>query len=351
MMVLYTLRSLCFSNFDYRHKPGHSSHSSVFAQERYRNKSRSTESVTNSPYMYELPHVHVETAPASYINTYSDDDTIDSDNEDVRHDLKGTPINSRRGSYSASDIKRVSIHSHSNGRPYLTNAHSDASSDDNQYSDDNLSKTSEISDATVYPNRNFLSEMCGSELPPILSLGDHENDEDVVIANPYYVEPKEVSPKRSRKRNSLDLEALTTLDSSGDHNHHPKKQPTYKRSGPPPSSSKNHKLLRKTKSELNLEDATKIVRNTRHHHSHNHQSKSRIDLREATRLGQSDLAKVSYHYNSLGRQPPHYSSSPKILDSGEKPHYSSSPKILDSRETSSRESTISSKLERLTSLT
>jgi len=288
--------------------------------------------------MYELPHVHVETGPTSYRQTYSDDDTIDSDNEDIRHDLKGTPINSRRGSYSASELKTVNTHSHSNGQPYLTHAFSDAYSDDNQYSDDNLSKASELSDATVYTNRDLLSEMCGGELPPILSLGDHEDDDDIVITNPYYVEPKEVSPKRSRKRNSLDLEALTTLDSSGE-NHHQPKQPILKHSGAPPSSSKNHKLLRKTKSELNLEDATKIraVRNTRHYPSHKHQSKSRIDLREATKLGQSDLAKVSYHHNhnSLGRQP----------------HYSSSPKILDSKETSIKERTGSSKLERLTSLT
>ena len=323
-----------FSNFDHHHKTGHSSHSSVFAQDRYRNKSRSAESVTSSPYMYELSHVHVETGPANYRHTNGDEDTIDSDNEDIRHDLKGTPISSRKGSYSASEHKTVNSHSRSNGRPYLTHAYSDTYSDDNQYSDDNLSKTSEISDATVYPNRNLLSEMCGGELPPILSLGDHEDDDDIVINNPYYVEPKsdEVSPKRSRKR-SIDLEALTTLESSGEYDHHPK-QPVYKqRFGAPPSASKNHKLLRKTKSELNLEDATKIVRNSRHHHSHKHQSKSRIDLREATKLGQSDLAKVSYHHGSLAREP----------------HYSSSPKILDSRESSSRES--SSKLERLTSLT
>jgi len=323
-----------FSNFDHNHKPGHSSHSSVFAQERYRHKSRSTESVMSSPFMYELPHVHVEAGPTNYRQPTGDEDTIDSDSEDIRHDLKGTPIGSRRGSYSSIEHRKVNFNPLSNGRAYGTHPLYDSNSDDNQYTDDNISKTSEISDATVYPNRNLLSEMCGGELPPILSLGDHEDDDDVVLTNPYYVEPKneEVSPRRSRKR-SLDLEALTTLDPNGEHDSYPK-QPVYNtRSGAPPSSSKNHKLLRKTKSELNLEDATKIVRNTRYHHPHKHHSKSRIDLREATKIGQSDLAKVSYHHRSLGRQP----------------HYSSSPKILDSRESSSRE--MSSKLERLTSLT
>lgn len=290
----------------------------MYAQERYRHKSRSAESVSGGPYHYELPFVHIETAPEAYTHsTNGDDDTIDSESEDIRHDLKGTPTSSRRGSLSTIE------------QPAMTSFYP-AKKDEQQWSDYNSDNNEdETSSDIVYSNRNLLNEMCGGELPPILSLGDYEDDENLVIVNPYnptlysesnHVPNKDASPRRTATaRSNINLEALTTLESSGEYT--PKQTiPNYRRKHMSRSSAgKNHKALRKAKSEINLEDATKIVGAARYPR---HQSKSRIDLKEATKLGhsRSDAARVSHQHR--------------------KPYHSSSPRILDS----------SSRLERLTSL-
>ena len=295
----------------YSYKP--KGHSSVYAQERYRHKSRSVESVSG-PYHYEIPFVHVEQAPEAYVHsTNGDEDTIDSESEDIRRDLKGTPTSSRPESQSAADHETIMTSFY----PQTDHHWSDYSSDNDE---------DETSSDIVYPNKSLINDMCTGELPPILSLGDYEDDEDVVIVNPYnhptfysesvHIPNKDASPKRTAT--NINLEALTTLETSGEYT--PKQSvPNYRRKQSRYAAGKNHKLLRKTKSELNLEDATKIAGVTRYP---KHQSKSRIDLKEATKLaaGHSDVTRVNHHHR--------------------KPHYSSTPRILDS----------SSKLERLTSL-
>lgn len=246
-------------------------------------------------YHYELPFVHIEATPEAYTrNINGDDDTIDSESEDIRHDLKGTPTNSRRPSYST-------------GSEYATTSFYPQR--DPNWSDCDSNKDETSSD-TVYPNKSLLNELCDGHLPPILSLGDYEDEgDDVVITNPYLYSdhiPVNASPKRSAK-GTINLEALTTLESSGEYGAPPQQYiPNYRR-----KHSKSHKALRKTKSELNLEDATKITGAARYYHTY--QSKSRIDLREATRLGHSDTARVNHQHRKA-----FHTSTPKILDSSSK---------------------------------
>lgn len=278
----------------------HKGHSSVYAQERYRNKSRSAESV-NGPYHYELPFIHIETAPEAYTHSINgDDDTIDSESEDIRRDLKGTPTSSRRGSLSATEqpTKMTSFY------PQKEEHHwSDYDGDSNQ---------DETDSDIVYSNRKLVDEMCGAELPAILSLGDYEDDDNVIIVNPYnptfYSEsnPIDESPRRHTiAKSNINLEALTTLQSSGEYT--PKQSvPNYRRKQMPRSSAvgKNNKVLRKAKSEINLEDATKIGGASRYP---KHPHKSRIDLKEATKLGHS-------HSDGYQYRRPHHSSTPRILN-------------------------------------
>jgi len=252
----------------------------------------------NSPYRYELPFVHIQdTSPEAYTrNVNGDDDTIDSESEDIRRDLKGTPTSSRRGSYSTPEHERVKSF-------YPQRDHQDWS----DHNDDK--KEDETNSDIVYPNKSLLNELCSGDLPPILSLGDYEDDENVVIENPFCYESNNVtknSPKRNTTtKSNIDLEALTTLESVGAHKpNYRRKQATHPVMHGRP---RHHKMLRKTKSELNLEDATKIVGATRYP---NHQSKSRIDLREATKLSHSNVARVSHHHRI-----PHHASSSRILDS------------------------------------
>lgn len=267
----------------------------------------------NGPYHYELPFVHIETAPEAYTHN-GDDDTIDSESEDIRRDLKGTPTSSRRESLSTT-----------NEQPLMTSFYPKRD-EHHQWSDYNSDNNEdETNSDIVYSNRNLLNEMCGGELPPILSLGDYEDDDNLVIANPYnptlypeskHIPNKDESPRRSgNTRNSINLEALTTLESSGEYT--PKQSiPNYRRKQS--SRSTVGKNLRKAKSEINLEDATKIAGAARYPR---HQSKSRIDLKEATKLS-------------------HSQSDARVRHQHRKPYHSSSPRMLDS----------SSKLERLTSL-
>lgn len=264
----------------------------------------------NGPCQYELPFIPTETPPEAYVhNTNGDEDTIDSESEDIRRDLKGTPTSSHPESQSA-----ASDHVMTNFYPRTADHHhwSDYSSDNN---DD------ETSSDIVYPNNNLVNDMCSGELPPILSLGDYEDDENVVIVNPYnyptfysesshMIPNKDASPRRSGTTKSINLEALTTLESSGEYTPKPT-VPNYRRKQSRYAAGKNHKLLRKTKSELNLEDATKIAGGTRYP---KHQSKSRIDLKEATKLAShSGVARVNHHHTK-----PHHSSTPRILDSSSK---------------------------------
>ena len=262
----------------------------------------------NGPCQYELPFVPSETAPEAYVHSIN--------SEDIRRDLRGTPTSSHPESQSAAvdnhDTVMASFYPHTADHHHW----SDYSSDNN---DD------ETSFDIVYPNKN-LDDMCSGELPPILSLGDYEDDENVVIVNPYnyptfysessHIPNKDASPRRSgTTKSNINLEALTTLESSGEYTPKPT-VPNYRRKQSRYAAGKNHKLLRKTKSELNLEDATKIAGGT------TYPSKSRIDLKEATKLAShsSGVARVNHHHR--------------------KPHHSSTPRILDS----------SSRLERLTSL-
>ena len=296
----------------------HKGHSSVYARERYRNQLRSAESM-NGPYHYELPFVHIEMAPEAYIHsTNGDDDTIDSESEDIRHDLKGTPTSSRRGSFSTTEepTKMTSFYPQKEEKQW------------SDYDDGGDSNKDETNSDIVYTNRNLVDEMCGAELPPILSLGDYEDDDNVVIVNPYnptfYSESnpipnKDESPRRhTTTRGNINLEALTTLESSGEYYTPKQSIPNYRRKQTPRSSAvgKNNKVIRKAKSEINLEDATKIGGASRYPR---HPNKSRIDLKEATKLGHSHSDGYQYR----------------------RTHYSSNPRILDSS---------SSKLERLTSL-
>ena len=292
----------------------------MYAQERYRHKSRSVESM-NGPYQYEMPFVPIEEPPEAYVCTNGDEDTIDSKGEVIRRDLKGTPTSSYPESQSAADHEAI-----------MTSFYPQTDAADHQWSDYSSDNSDdETSSDIVYPNKSLVNDMCSGELPPILSLGDYEDDENVVIINPYnyptiysdHIPNKDTSPRRTATtKSNINLEALTTLESSGEYTDYAPKPsvPNYQRKQSRYAAGKNHKLLRKTKSELNLEDATKIAGATRYP---KHQSKSRIDLKEATKLaaaGHSDVARVNHHHR--------------------RPHQSSTPRILDS----------SSKLERLTSL-
>ena len=294
----------------------------MYAQDKYRRKSRSVESMT-SPYQYELPpYVHVESAPEAYTahTIYGgDEDTIDSESEDIRRDLRGTPTSGHRES------QLVTAADH---EPAMTSFYPQAEAMEHQWSDYN-SDTDETNSDTVYTNTSIINETYAEELPPILSLGDYEDDDNIVITNPYnatfysesdHIPSKDMSPRQTATaKSNIDLGALTTLESSGEYT--PKESvPNYRRYGKQSryAAAKNHKAaLRKTKSELNLEDATKIAGNVRYPR---HQSKSRIDLKEATKLNHSNVARTNYNYG--------------------KPHHSSTPRILNT----------SSKLERLTSL-
>ena len=277
----------------------------------------------SSPYHYELPFVHIETAPEAYTHSANgDDDTIDSESEDIRHDLKGTPTSSRHGSLSIANEQPTKMTSFYPQK------------EEPQWSDydDGDSNKDETNSDIVYTNRNLVDEMCGAELPPILSLGDYEDDDNVVIVNPYKYNPtfysesnpvpsKDESPRRhTTTKSNINLEALTTLESSGEYYTPKQSIPNYRRKQAPRSSAvgkNNNKVLRKAKSEINLEDATKIRGASRYPR---HPNKSRIDLKEATKLGHSHSD--GYQYNK-------------------RTHHSSTPRILDSS---------SSKLERLTSL-
>lgn len=288
----------------------------MFAQERYRNKSRSAESV-GSQYHYELPFVHIEPAqPEAYTHTNGDEDTIDSESEDIRRDLTGTPTNSHHSSsHSTSDHLMTSFYPQKDHQQW-----SDYDSDNNN---------DETNSDIVYSNKTPLNELNNEGLTPILSLGDYEDDDNIVIANPsiptFYSESNcipnsKASPRRSAAtKGGINLEALTTLESSGEY-HVPKQStPNYQRKYTSRSAvDRNHKALRKAKSEINLEEATKIVGATAKYHKHH----SRIDLQEATKLAHSDVRRAN-------TSPQH-----------RKPHHSSSSRLLDS----------SSRLERLTSL-
>ena len=304
----------------YRYKNDHKGHSSVYAQDRYRHKSRSVESMTG-PYQYELPpYVHVESAPEAYMahTINGDEDTIDSESEDICRDLRGTPTSGHRESQlvTAADHK-----------PAMTSFYPQAEAAEHQWSDYN-SDTDETNSDIVYTNKSFVNETYAEELPPILSLGEYEDDENIVITNPYnatfysesdHIPSKDISPRRTATaKSNIDFGALTTLESTGGEYTPKESVPNYQRKQSRYAAAKNHKAaLRKTKSELNLEDATKIAGNVRYPR---HQSKSRIDLKEATKLNHSNVARANNHQS--------------------KPHHSSTPRILNT----------SSKLERLTSL-
>ena len=269
----------------------------------------------NGPYQYELPlnSVHFENPPEAYVHNGGDEDTIDSESEDIRRDLRGTPTSSHPESQSAAGDHETMMTSYYPHTADMSDHHhwSDYSSDNND--------EDETSSDIVYPNKSLVNDMCTGELPPILSLGDYEDDENVVIINPYnhptfysesgHIPNKDASPRRSgTTKGTINLEALTTLESSGEYTPKPN-VPNYRRKQSRYAAGKNHKLLRKTKSEVNLEDATKIAGGTRYP---KHQSKSRIDLKEATKLA-SHSGMANYRHSKL-----HHSSTPRILDSSSK---------------------------------